>query len=195
MQKNVKRTPKARATVIILAIALMLVGTASLTMAYIFLTTDSLRNTFNPSTVSSPDIQESFDRAEKENVTVKVTGDTDCYVRAMIVITLQDDEGNTVAKTPVEGTDYTISLGTDWQYIAPYYYYKGIVKAGQSTTNLINSCVSNNSEYHLSVDVISQTIQADGVITSGDNAGTVGTPAVAHAWGMTYSDGSWSAGN
>ena len=117
----------------IAALALILIGTACVTMAFVFMATSPVRNTFAPATTSDPSIPETFDNEIKKDVKVTVTSDFDCYVRAMIVINLEDEQGNTVAKTPVEGTDYTIDLGDDWQYIAPYYYYKGVVPAGQST--------------------------------------------------------------
>lgn len=196
MKKSTRKLISSKAgRVSPLAAALLIILMVTIwgSVAYIFMSTPPVENTFTPATITPPDIPETFDEEEKKNVTVKVNADFDCYVRAMVVITLQDDDGNTVAKTPVEGTDYTISLGSDWQYEAPYYYYKGVVPANGTTTNLINSCKSLNTEYHLVVDVLSQTIQADGVITSGDNAGTAGTPAVEHAWGMSYSNGTWSA--
>ena len=189
-----KQESNFRRSLLILSLVMIFIGTACLTIAFITLKTDPVINTFAPATVSNPEIPETFDYVEKKDVKVTVTGDegVDCYVRAMIVITLQDDDQNTIAKTPVEGTDYTIDLGSDWQYIAPYYYYKGVVPTGQDTTNLINSCTSLNSDYHLVVDILSQTIQADGVITEGDSAGVVNTPAVEHAWGVSYSNGTWS---
>ena len=164
MKKMIRKLTSSKAgrvSPLLAAIVIILTLTIWGTVAYVFMSTNPVLNTFNPATVTPPDIPETFDREEKKNVYIDLANtdtDVDCYVRAMIVITLQDDDGNTIAQTPVEGIDYTISLGSDWQYIAPYYYYKGIVPANGTTTNLINSCKSLNTEYHLVVDILSQTI-------------------------------------
>lgn len=46
---------------------------------------------------------------------VKNTGNTDAFIRAQIVVTWKDANGNVSATKPVEDTDYTMTLNTtDW---------------------------------------------------------------------------------
>ncbi len=175
---------------VLAALLLIFAITVGGTVAYLIAKSDQVTNTFTPGHVDPPDIPEEFDEQVKKNVKVTVKGDVDCYGRAMVVFTFQDDDGNTVAETPVEGTDYTVTYGDSWQLVDGIWYYKGIVAAEADTDVLIVQCKTRSTKYHLVVDILSQTIQADGVVTSGANAGT---PAVEEAWGMRYSGGTWSA--
>lgn len=145
-------------------VALVLLVTLAIggTIAYLTQTTSEVTNTFTSAGAPTPEITEDFDGDVKENVQVKLdtNGSGSYYVRAAIVFSFQDDDGNTVAKVPT-AADYTITLGEDWQ-VGPggYYYYKEPITPGTYTTNLINTCTSNSSEYHLVVDIVAQTIQA-----------------------------------
>lgn len=150
-----------------LALALVLTLTAGGTVAYLFTNTDAVTNTFTPAKTSI-DVPEEFDGKVKKNVTVQNTGDIDVYIRAMIVVTWQDKDGNVYATAPVKGTDYTISLGnnTGWTAGADgYYYYGSALKPSASTGKLIDTCKPvagrEPKDYTLVVDVLAQAIQTE----------------------------------
>lgn len=173
-----------------LALALVLTLTAGGTVAYLFTNTDAVTNTFTPANTDIT-IEEDFNGKVKNNVKVKNTGDIDVYVRAMIVVTWQNDAGEVHDTAPVEGTDYMISLGnnTGWAAGADgYYYYTSKVAPNGSTGILLTDCKpvegKTPENYHLVVDVLAQAIQAqpDSVVTevwsSGVSSASNGTLTV-----------------
>ena len=86
------------------------------TVAFIATSTESITNTFNPANVTI-DIAEKIDNGVKTDVKVKNTGNTDAFIRAKIVVTWKDTNGNVSATKPVlgEDKDYTMTLNeTDW---------------------------------------------------------------------------------
>lgn len=174
-------------TVVILSLMLILVFGAGAALAWLATATPQVENAFTPGCVSS-EIIETLGSNTKEDVKVQNTGNADAYIRAAVVINLADAGGNIYAIAPEQGTQYTISYGVDWQLLGGYYYYKGIVNSGDSTTNLINSCIGEAgipAGYYLKVQILADAIQAEGVTTGG-------VAAVTNAWGVSFSDGSWS---
>ena len=146
------------------------------TLAYLMTKTDSVINTFIPAKAPTPEVIEEFDGETKSNVRIHIKNDGQgaCFVRAKVVFTLQDDDGNVIAQVPVAGEDYTVSMNTaDWTYHDGYWYYNvpvipdcnadatDSIEPDGYTTNLINSCTTLNTEYHLVVDILAQTIQAN----------------------------------
>ena len=171
---------------IVLSLVLLLCGIIVGSYAYLNIKTPKVQNTFDVAEAPEPTVNEDFDKGDtvKKDVYVSLSkkdGEAGSYfVRAAIVMSFQDDSDNTVMGTPLVGTDYTITLGSDWTKIGDYYYYTKPVVAGGNTTNLINSCATLNSEYHLVVDVLAQTIQANPI------------DAVQQNWGVTIADGAVS---
>lgn len=167
----------------VLAISLLLMVTIAITgtLAYLSTNTDPARNTFKPSHVTC-EVNETFTGSEKSNVTVRNTGDTDAYIRAAIVVNWQNAAGEIYGASPVEGTDYTITLGKGWtKGDDGFYYYNASVAPKDSTTNLIERCspLGNAPEgYGLNVTILASAIQSKGV-NSADTA------AVKDAWGVT----------
>ena len=152
---------KTRYLLTVAAVLLLSVGIIGGTVAYLHSDTQAVENTFTAATPATPVIEETFDGETKEDVYVKLEGgDGSYFVRAAIVITLQDDEGNTVAQVPAADTDYTIEMGSGWTQDGNYWYYNSPVVAGSQTDNLIETCTSLSTEYNLVVDIIAQTIQA-----------------------------------
>lgn len=150
-----------------LALALVLTLTAGGTVAYLFTNTDAVTNTFTPAKTSI-DIPEDFNGEIKKNVKVKNTGDIDVYVRAMIVVTWQNDAGEVHATAPVVGTDYTMTGSSDTEWVVGadgYYYYTSKVAPNGSTDILLTDCKpvegKTPENYHLVVDVLAQAIQAE----------------------------------
>lgn len=168
-----------RATVLLMAI-LMLIGVmAGSTVAYLVDKTSPVENTFEYATVSCR-VDESFDGETKQDVRVTNTGTADAYIRATYVINWLDEHNNIVASVP-EGYSYSMGNPTDdWQKIGDYYYYLKPVAPGKSTEGSLLTCTVShptNPEYTLSVEILATAVQS--------------TPASAvyDAWGVTPPSG------
>lgn len=157
---------KTKKIILTLASAVLLLATVGTTLAYLVTNTDTLTNIFNPSHVVNQ-IDEVTTNNVKSDVKVYNTGDTDAYMRAKVVVTWQDGNGNVLAVMPVAGTDYSITYNnTDWDVSDKgFYYHKTPVKAGDPTAVLITSCTqlqdAPEEGYYLSVEILSQAIQAE----------------------------------
>ena len=169
-------------------VAALLLLAASLgiggTLAYLTDTTDQIVNTFVAGTVP-PSIEESFDGKTKENVRIKNNGNISAFIRACVVINWKDAQGNLLPRRPVLGTDYSIQWAeSGWQKHGDYYYCLTPVKPGALTPILIREVVQKEKKegYDLVVEIVSQTIQSDGV----DNSGK--TP-VEIAWNVIIENG------
>lgn len=154
-----------KATIIAISVVLCLLAGVGAVLAYVYTVTDPVTNTFTVAEIKN-EITENFDGKTKTNVAVKNTGDAEEWVRAFVLITWQDSSGNVYASAPVLGTDYTVTWFTDESWISGndgLYYYKYPVKAGDSTSNLIETCtyIANApAGYSLSVEVIASGIQS-----------------------------------
>lgn len=198
MKNILRRVPRA-ALVGVLVAALLVTGA----LAYLSASTGGLTNTFSAAPDSEPTIDESFVDNVKTDVKVDVGNPGYAvYVRAAIVVNWEKDgdgnENHFHATAPVYGTDYNISLNIaddDPWFLGSdgFYYHKAMVNSG-GTKALIKECkplVTAPEGYHLSVEIIAQTIQALGTTDNDANGNpvTVGTPAVTDAWGVGVSDG------
>ena len=178
--RNVRRTNKS---MILLASLLLLTFVAvGGTVAFLFDATEQIRNEFVPSTVTT-EVVETRSGQTISNVKIKNTGDTEAYIRAAVVVTWQDANGNVYGKTPVKGTDYTITFNTSsqtnptgkWTLAKDgFYYWSNPVsepKVGGTTTTyyttgtLITSCSpvegKNPEGYFLNVEIIGSGIQSN----------------------------------
>lgn len=165
---------------LLVALAVVLCAVVGTTVAYLFDKTDSITNTFTPANVTT-EITEEFDNKVKNNVKVTNTGDVDAYIRAAVVVTWQDDDGNVYPTAPVEGTDYTVIWTMDgWKEKDGYYYYTKVVEQGKSTGILLTSCKPVEGKapegYHLVVEILASAIQAESAVTDawGVNPTTLG---------------------
>lgn len=170
MRKFSKKT-----VALVVSIVLLLCISIGTTLAYLTDVSDTVVNKFTPSAVNTQ-ILESFDGTTKSDVSVKNTGDIDADIRAAIVVTWQDADGNVYGKMPVAGTDYTMELDLEngWSEAADgFYYWNASVAPGESTGVLITSCTAANTApegYSLCVEIIGSGIQS------------VGIPADKHPW-------------
>lgn len=169
----------------ILLVALCVVLVAALaiggTVAWLTASSDAVTNTFTPGDVTV-EIKETVKNNIKKSVQIKNTGNVDAYIRVAVVVNCIDADGNVILGTPSTWTAASV-----WTKLGGYYYYNSVVHAGGTTDNLLDGdgVVLNDSDGNLySVDILAQGIQAAG--------GTGNTPAVTEAWGVTYSNGSWS---
>ena len=184
LKKNMRkrRRNRQKATMLLTSLVLVLTLLVGGTVAFLIATDGSAKNVFRDSTVSCQIHENSFDGTTKSGVTIENTGDTEAYIRAAIVVTWKDAEnGNVYGKKPIAGTDYVISYGTDWFLGGDgFYYYKNPVAAGDSTTNLINTCspvdASTPAGYGLNVEILGSAIQS------------VPVNAIVEQWGVTVND-------
>ena len=160
-------------------------------LAYLSLNSGPVANSFTPAADTDPVIAESFDKKIKSNVKVNV-GDPGyaVFVRAAILVTWKDSSGKVLADKPVLGTDYSMNLNsTDWFEKDGFYYHVSSVNSG-TTSVLIETAKplkdAPESGYSLSIELISQTIQAHGTTDIGN------VPAATAAWGVTVVDGKLS---
>ena len=183
--KHAKKTTFKSKKTLTLLVALLVIFTVSVgsTLAFLITQTDSVVNTFTPGEIKG-DVIETFNGETKEDVKISIDSDSDvsAYVRALVVVSWQDADGNVYGQKPVAGVDYTITMGTSSNWFEGangYYYYSEPLGADLDTTTdvLIKSCTQKqaceNPKYKLNVDVIAEAIQAEPV------------DAVKEAWGVT----------
>lgn len=164
-------------TISVIALVVCIVGAS---LAYLFTHSSAITNTFIPSQVSCY-VDEKFDGTTKSNVKIENTGDIDAYIRAKVVITWKNAQGNVYGAVP-STSDYTISYNkTDWfKESDGFWYCKSAVASGAKTPVLINSCTRTNTTapdgYELSVEIIAEAIQS------------VPTSVVTEQWKVTVDD-------
>ena len=163
-----------------------------------------VKNSMSAEKDPKPTVVETWDNKVKKNVMVNVGNPGySVYVRADIVVTWKDKDGNVYSKLPEAGEDFTIDLTTvsgtpttlnTWFLGADgFYYYTSPVVSG-NTAVLINECKVKEDTaqipegYQLSVEIIAQTVQYKG--TTDRNANIT---AVEDAWHVTLSQDPVSA--
>lgn len=175
-----KRTPRhgrrlgfGRQVLLLAALAVIAMGVVGGTVAYLVTNTGSVVNTFEPGYVScrinekgsdgEKDFENNVDTVKK-NVTVTNTGNVDAYIRAAIIVTWKDADGNISAISPKFGQDYRGEINiSDWQIYDGYYYYtNGAVKPGDVTSKLLDNVtvIGTNDGYTLSVEILADAIQS-----------------------------------
>lgn len=169
----------------ILIAALAITATTGAVYAYLSATGDSVTNTFTPKTDKNPTV--SISDTRQISVNVGNPGYA-VYVRAVVVVTWQNDAGD------VHATAHTCSVeieeNSGWFQKGDFYYYESPVSSTTAISGLTVLCSEDppSDEYSLHIEVIAQTIQALGE-TDGDNP----IPAVEAAWGVYIDDGKLSA--
>ena len=170
------------------------------TIAYLFTESDPVVNTFTPVEVDN-EIHEVLNGDVKKDVQIENTGTTDAYIRAKVVVTWQNEDGEVYPVMPLsnlkdaDNPDYNIAYNTtDWSQMPTqdgdgYWYYNASVAPDALTTNLIVSATPIKEApaegYTLHIEILSQAIQS------------APASAVQEAWGMTYTEangtGTWAA--
>lgn len=181
-----------RSLVLVVSLLALLLVVAGGTLAWLT-AQDSVSNTFTPAHVTC-DVEEKFDGKTKSDVTIKNTSDIPVYIRASIVVTWKDSNGNVYGQLPVAGTDYTMTMANDSKWVpnGGYYYYTSPVAVGDTTGTLISSCTVKagatppGDDYKLSVEIIAEAIQSQP------------DRAVGQAWGVKIAPNSvtpYTSGN
>ena len=166
-----KKMNTKKSILLIVAIMLALAAGIGGTIAFLSVKTDPVVNTFEPAKIPTS-VQENFDGTTKQNVQIKNNGNIPGFIRAALVFTWQDADGNTLPYT-VTANDYSIELNlgngaTQWTKFGDYYYYNREVAAGGSTANLINRLTQStyktgSEKRYLCVEIIGSAIQAQGM--------------------------------
>lgn len=187
------RPGRAKALLLIASLAVLLTATVGSTAAWLVSKPAAVENNFVPGKVACQ-VLEDFGAESgtyvKSNVRVKNTGNTDAYIRVLLVFTWKDDAGNIFSNKPQEGKDYQIVMDdlTDWimqkSDTGVYFYYKKRVAPEEETRNLIESLYQiadvtgpENGKYKLSVDILADAVQADP------------PEAVVDSWGVDVENG------
>lgn len=187
--KKAAHSGAKRSLVLVVSVLVLLLAVAGGTLAWLT-AQDSVTNTFSPAYVTC-DVAENFENGIKSGVKIKNTSNIPAYIRAYIVVTWKDADGNVYGQKPVEGEDkdYTMEIPRDTAWVTGsdgYYYYTSPVAVDGSTGVLISECklteeVVKPDGYNLSVEIIAEAIQSSP------------TEAVGTAWGVTISEGSVTA--
>lgn len=177
-----------RSLVLVVSVLALVLAVAGGTLAWLTANSGPVTNTFTPAHVTC-EVDETFKNNVKSEVKIKNTSDIPAYIRAYVVVTWKDAQGN-VYGMPVKDTDYTINydLTKGWVNGSDgYYYYTSPVAADALTNALISSCQLKAGAtppadgYSLSVEIIAEAIQSQPV------------DAVNQAWGVTIAPGSVTA--
>lgn len=176
--------PQKRKILAAVLVALVLITAVSgAVYGYLSAGSNPVENTFTPATQVAPTIL--TDSNGEIDVNVGNPGYS-VYVRAAIVVTWQKEDKTVHAWKP----EYSLNLGSGWvKGDDNFYYYTAKVEEGlvnDLTSSITASATSQppSEDYKLKVQVIVQTIQAEGRTDNGD------IPAVEDAWGVTVnSDG------
>ena len=160
-----RRRRTQRPTLLLAALVLIFGALVGSTVAFLVAGTQTVTNKFQPTSVTT-DIVEKFDGEVKNNVKVQNTGEIPAYIRAAVVVTWQNDEGQVYAQTPVEGTDYTLEWYTSgWFKKDGFYYHESAVAPNGTTGVLFTNCqpVANRAPegYYLCVEILASGIQSE----------------------------------
>ena len=165
-----------------LALALVLTLSVGGTIAYLITDTGPVTNTFTPGKTDIS-IDEQINGPSKNEITVKNDGNVPVYIRVVIVANYHTNMGDVCGQHSSVSVP-AFSLNSNWLKASDgFYYYKKPVSAGGSTENLIaqgSSITLNNAADGcvMHVDVLAQSIQAEGVDAGGNKS-------VVLAWGVT----------
>ena len=185
MRKGKRYRKTKKPAMLLVSLIMVLTVAVGGSLAYLVTKTDPVENTFTVEQVPIT-VDESFSGSTKSDVKIKHKGDSetgrDAYVRAAVVVNWVDGEGNVYNQKPVKGTDYTLEMNNDsWAEKKGYWYYLKPLAPGKETAALVKECKDLNTApdgYQLSVEILAQSIQADGVDPDGN-------APVKLAWGVT----------
>lgn len=165
MNKNVKRSrrhPK-RSIVAMIALMLVLLVSTGVTSAFLIDRTEAVTNVFEAGKTNI-EIDETFDKETKTNVSIKNNGTVPVYIRVALVPTWEDESGNAVAvAASLEDLKITWSNSINWIHAADgFWYYIVPVNAEASTETLISKAtVVTQNDYQMNLQVMAQSIQSE----------------------------------
>lgn len=153
-----------RSGILLAAVIVLLAGAVGGTWAFLVAQSEPVQNNFTYAHVRCR-IDEKFENGVKSDVKIQNTGDIPAYIRARIVVTWKDENGNVSAAVPVKNTDYTIAFNEkDWTQQGGYWYCNTAVDVGGETPVLITKCEKKGNapkDYDLSVEILADAIQSE----------------------------------
>lgn len=181
-----------RSFVLVVSVLVLLLGIVGASLAYLTMKTEPVKNEFTYGKVSC-EVLEDFDGAVKSNVRIKNTGNIPAYIRARVVVTWKNENGDIYGTKPVLGEDYSFDFNSEkWIGMTTdsglYFYFPDPVELGAETTWMLRDCKKTENAnvpegYDLSVEILADAIQSQPA------------KAVEEAWGMTVQNGSITAGS
>ena len=177
--KKYKVTNKKRFTIILICFSLILTSIVGGTLAYLFTSSDPVKNTFTPGEVSTY-VEETVASGKKDDIKIQNTGNTSAYIRVAVVQNWVDGEDGNVVPGTLPALPTT--LGQNWILNASdgFYYYTQEVAASGKTNELFTQSITEPDNApagaHLQVTILADGIQSQG--TDGTNK------AVVDAWGV-----------
>jgi len=150
---------------VLLLVSLVLIGVMAVggTVAVLVAQSDTLTNIFKSSTVS---VSASVLQANGGiTASIKNDGDIAAYVRAAIVVTWQNGNGDVYGASVPGESDYTLSVSNEWQKSADGFYYCTTPVSANVTKSLIEGCAQTANAkapegYQLHVFVAAEGIQS-----------------------------------
>lgn len=153
-----------RSGILLAAVIVLLAGAVGGTWAFLVAQSEPVQNNFTYAHVRCT-IDEKFENGVKSDVQIQNTGDIPAYIRARIVVTWKDANGNVSSTVPVKDSDYTMTMGTGWtKGTDGYWYCNTEVDAGRETSALITTCEKKGNapkDYDLSVEILADAIQSE----------------------------------
>ncbi len=175
-----------RSFVLVVSVLVLLVGIVGASLAYLSMKTEPVKNEFTYGKVSC-EVLEDFDGTVKSNVRIKNTGNIPAYIRARVVVTWKNENGDIYGTKPVLGEDYSFDFNSEkWIGMTTdsglYFYFPDPVELGAETTWMLRDCKKTENAnvpegYDLSVEILADAIQSEPV------------SAVEEAWGVTVRNG------
>lgn len=153
-----------RSGILLAAVIVLLAGAVGGTWAFLVAQSEPVQNNFTYAHVRCT-IDEKFENGVKSDVKIQNTGDIPAYIRARIVVTWKDANGNVSSTVPVKDSDYTITFnGEKWTQQGDYWYCKTAVNPDDFTPVLITKCEKTGDApegYDLSVEILADAIQSE----------------------------------
>lgn len=175
-KKRRKSTASRKVIVLAIAVVLLLSATVTGTLMYLVSKTTAVTNTFEPATVTC-EVQENFDGTVKKDVTVKNTSNIDAYLRVKLVTYRVNDKGERIGGTAAIPS---FTPGEGWFEKDGFYYYNKPVAPNKTpAANLIGNDGITLVKYtdadggRQVIEVIAEAIQS------------VPTSVVADNWNVT----------
>lgn len=165
-----------RSFVLLTALTVLMLGVVGATISYLVTSTEPVTNTFKYAEVTC-EVNESFSNGVKSDVKIQNTGNIDAYIRAAIIVTWKDANGNVYGqKVPADAYEIVYNR-TNWTQNGDYWYCNKAIAAEASTPALIVTCSKTTAAkppegYDLSVEILADAIQSQP------------TDAVKQAWGL-----------
>lgn len=160
----------ARLVIVALVAAAVLALGAGVAFAWLTDVPEPVVNVFDPSKVTVTVDEKTGET--KDEVTVQNSGDTTAWIRAELVVSWVDGDGNLVGRAPIEGSDYTLELPEPYQWLLGddgMYYHALPVAPGEATSLLVQraaltkegTATAEQNGWSLRMTVLAAGLQAD----------------------------------